>query len=127
MKIFIEATDEGKITSLEITDGKCPLDTFIAVLFSAMDGATREVLKDASQEVHDFTYEHFNAVFDLFLRNVFPEPPEGYFELSDAALLYAQDKLIAEMEKKGVTFKEALDSYEKKAQDYLKHKREGLA
>lgn len=127
MKIFIEATDDGKITSLEITDGKCPLDTFIAVLFSAMDGATREVLKDASQEVHDFTYEHFNALFDLFLRNVFPEPPEGYFELSDAALLYAQDKLIADMEKKGITFKEALDNYEKKAQNYLKHKREGLA
>ena len=127
MKIFIEATDEGKITSLEITDGKCPLDTFIAVLFSAMDGATREVLKDASQEVHDYTYEHFNAIFDLFLRNVFPEPPEGYFELSDAALLYAQDKLIADMEKKGITFKEALDNYEKKARNYLKYKREGLA
>lgn len=127
MKIFIEATDEGKITSLEITDGKCPLDTFIAVLFSAMDGATREVLKDASQEVHDYTYEHFNAIFDLFLRNVFPEPPEGYFELSDAALLYAQDKLIADMEKKGITFKEALDNYEKKARNYMKYKREGLA
>lgn len=127
MKIIIEATEEGKISSVGIQDGKCPLDTFIAVLFSAMDGATREMLKDASQEVQDYTYEHFNAIFDLFLRNVFPEPPEGYFELSDAALLYAQDKLIADMEKKGITFKEALDNYEKKAQNYLKHKREGLA
>ena len=126
MKIVIKANDEGHVTSLEL-DKKCQLDELIAIMFAVLDGATREVLEKAPQEVHDYTYEHYNAVFDLFLRNVFPEAPEGYFELSDAALLYAQDKIIDEAEKKGITFEEALEKYEKRATEYVRQKREGLA
>ena len=127
MKIIIEANDEGQVKALNIEDGKCSLDELIAILFEVLDAGTRKVLEKAPDEVKSYTYEHFNAIFDLFLRNVFPEAPEGYFELSDAALLYAQDKIIDEAEKKGITFEEALEKYEKRATEYVRQKREGLA
>ena len=127
MKFIIEATDEGQVTAFNVEDGKCSLDELIAILFEVMDAATRKVLENAPKEVSDFTYEHFNGIFDLFLRKVFPDPPEGYFELSDAALVYAQDRIIDDAEKKGLTFEEALKKFEDEAKAYLNKRREGLA
>ena len=125
MKLIIEA-DEGQVLSLD-TDGKCSLDELTAIFFSILDRVSRDALKDAPEEVKNYMYEHFNGIFDLFLRKVFPEPPKGYFELSDAALLYAQDKIIDEAEKKGISFQEAMEKFENRAKEYLKQKREGLA
>ena len=127
MKIIIKATDEGKVTSFDIKDGKCQLDALMAIFFEIMDSATKKVLADAPDEVVDYTYDHFNALFELFLRNVFPEPPEGYFELSDAALLYAQDKIVEEADKRGITFEEALEKFESRAKEYVRQKKEGLS
>lgn len=127
MKIIIKATDEGKVTSFDIKDGKCQLDALMAIFFEILDSATKKVLAEAPDEVVDFTYDHFNALFELFLRNVFPEPPEGYFELSDAALLYAQDKIVEEADKKGITFEEALGKFESRAKEYVRQKKEGLS
>lgn len=127
MKIIIKATDEGKVTSFDIKDGKCQLDALMAIFFEILDSATKKILADAPDEVVDFTYDHFNALFELFLRNVFPEPPEGYFELSDAALLYAQDKIVEEADKKGITFEEALEKFESRAKEYVRQKKEGLS
>ena len=125
MKINIEA-DEGQVLSFKL-DGECSLDEMIAIFFSILDNLTRHCLEKASEEAKNYMYEHFNGVFDLFLRKVFPEPPKGYFELSDAALLYAQDKIIDEAEKKGMTFQEALDKYENRAKEYIRQQKEGLA
>lgn len=127
MKIIIEADNEGVVKGLEIKDGPCTLDNMISVLFSILDRVTKHSLEDASQDLKDYLYEHFNALFDLFLRNVFPVPPDGYFDLSDAALVYAQDKIIEEAEKKGITFKEALKKYENQAEVYLDQKRRGIS
>lgn len=127
MKIIIKATDEGKVTSFDIKDGKCQLDNLMAIFFQILDAATRKVLVAAPDEVKEYTYDHINALFELFLRNVFPEAPEGYFELSDAALLYAQDKIVEEAYKKGITFKEALEKFESRAKEYVRQKKEGLS
>ena len=127
MKLIIEATEEGRVADFKVQDGKCSLDELIAIFFSILEGASHQVLNDAPNDVKEYIYEHFNAIFDLFLRNVFPEPPEGFFDISDAALMYAQDKLIEDIEKKGITFEEALESYENRAKDYLNKRREGLA
>ena len=125
MKINIEA-DEGQVLSFKL-DGECSLDEMIAIFFSILDNLTRQCLEKAPEDAKNYFYEHFNGVFDLFLRKVFPEPPKGYFELSDAALLYAQDKIIDEAEKKGMTFQEALDKYENRAKEYIRQQKEGLA
>lgn len=127
MKIIIEANDKGRVDGFKVEDGKCSLDMLIAIFFGVLEGATNQVLEKASDEDMAYLYEHYNAVFDLFLRNLFPEPPEGYFDLSDAALMFAQDKLIEDIDKKGITFEEALADYEKRAKDYLNKRREGLA
>lgn len=125
MVITIKA-DEGHVLSFNL-DGECSLDDMVAIFFSVLDSLTRQCLEKAPEEAKNYMYEHFNGVFDLFLRKVFPEPPEGYFELSDAALLYAQDKIIDEAEKKGITFQEALNKYENRAKEYIRQKKEGLA
>lgn len=127
MNLTIKVTEEGRVTDFKVQDGKCSLDELIAIFFSILEGASHQVLNDAPNDVKEYIYEHFNAVFDLFLRNVFPEPPEGFFDISDAALMYAQDSLIEDIEKKGMTFEEALKGYEKRAKEYLNNRREGLA
>lgn len=129
MKIIIEAGDEGQVKSISIKDGKCTYDNLTAILFGVLDGATKTVL-DANpedEEMKAFLYEHFNGLFELFLRKVFPDPPKGYFDLSDAALIYAQDLVVNEAEKKGISFEDALDKFENRAKEYVRQKREGLA
>lgn len=125
MLITIKA-EEGQVLSFNL-DGECSLDDMVAIFFSVLDSLTRQCLEKAPEEAKNYLYEHFNGVFDLFLRKVFPEPPEGYFELSDAALLYAQDKIIDEAEKKGITFQEAMEKFENRAKEYIRQKKEGLA
>ena len=125
MKIIINTDDKCKVESVNF-DGAFSFDDIINICFNILDWATNDVLKDAP-EMSDYLYEHFNGIFELFFRNVFPEPPDGYFELSDAALLYAQDKIVAEAEKKGITFEEALGKFESRAREYVRQKKEGLS
>lgn len=121
MKIIIDANNEtGLVNDFKIEDGTCSLDTLVAAFFGVLDGTVKDILVKSNQEAYSELYEHFTAIFDLFFQNVFPEPPEGYFELSDAALLYAQDKIIDEAVKKGMTYEEALAHYEEKAKEYVK-------
>lgn len=123
-----EETDEGtRLTDYEVKgDDGLSFDGLTSGIFCFLDRVTKGFLRD-HPEAKDELYEHFSGIFDLFFRNVFPDPPEGYFELSDAALLYAQDKIIDEAEKKGLTFEEALNKYEKRAKEYLRQKKEGLS
>lgn len=127
MNLTIKADKEGRVESFNIEGGKCSLNELIAIFFGILEGATHQALDYAPNDAKEYIYEHYNAVFDLFLRNVFPEPPEGFFDISDAALMYAQDSLIEDIEKKGMTFEEALEGYEKRAKEYLNKRREGLA
>lgn len=129
MKFILNFDDsnEDRLVDYEVEGtGRVSLDSLISGLFCVMDGITKGFLEN-HPDAHDDLYEHYNGVFDLFLRRVFPEPPEGYFELSDAALLMAQDQIIEEADKKGISFQEALDKYEKRAKEYLRQKKEGRA
>ncbi len=122
-----EDSDENRLIDYEVEGtGGVSLDSLISGFFCVLDGITKGFLESHPDALEEL-YEHYNGVFDLFLRNVFPEPPEGYFELSDAALLMAQDQIIEEADKKGISFKEALDKYENRAKEHLRQKKEGLA
>jgi hypothetical protein len=49
------------------------------------------------------------------MERVFPDTQPRDFDLSDAGMLYAQDMIIDEAAKKGITYEEALQKYEEKA------------
>ena len=127
MKLIIDMNSDGSINDVQTKGGSCGLAELCAVFFSIMEGTTKDCLEKTDEEGKDMLYEHFNGLFELFLRNTFPEPPEGYFELSDAALIFAQDKIIDEAEKKGLSFEEALRKYESRAKEYVRQKKEGLS
>ena len=120
MRIIIETKDDA-LSNVKIEDGSCNLDDMVAIFFSVITAAVKTALskEDAPEDLYNYLYEHFSAVFDLFFRKVFPDMPKGYFELSDAALLYAQDQIINDAEKNGKTFEEALADFEKKAKEAL--------
>lgn len=126
MKIYLNFDETGFTDFGTEGTGGVSIDDLISGTFCLLDGITRGFLKD-HPEAKDDLYEHFSGVFDLFFRKVFPDPPDGYFELSDAALLYAQDKIIEEAEKKGLTFEEVLRKYESRAKEHIRQKKEVLA
>ena len=70
-------------------------------------------------------YEISILIEELFGRcfyKIFPEfaPKEGEeFNLIDAAIIKAQDDIINEAHKKGISFEEALQQYNDKAREYV--------
>lgn len=61
-------------------------------------------------------------MFGRCFYKIFPEyePKEGEeFDLVDAAIIKAQDDIIKEAHKKGITFEEALREYNEKAREYV--------
>lgn len=98
------------------------IDEIGAMLLGAYDGAVSAVLKqikDSDIETRRSLYEHIVMMFDAFLERLFPEINSLGFDFSDAALIYAQDQIVNEAYDKGISFDEALENYEKKAQEYI--------
>lgn len=127
MKIIIDTNKDGVVTNFDIKGGKCSIDELFAVFFSILDPIVKKAVKDVGNEELTLWYDYINSVFETFFRSIFPELPEGVMELSDAAVLYAQDKIIDEAEKKGLTFQEAMAKFESRAKEYVRQKREGLS
>ena len=68
-------------------------------------------------------YDIVDDGFANLLKKVFPEIDVGEFDLTAAAVVYAQDQIIQKAEKEGKTYKEMLDEYEKVADKYIQEKR----
>jgi hypothetical protein len=57
----------------------------------------------------------------------FPDVQPREFDFSDAAMLYAQDKIIEEAHRKGLSFEEAMKKYESRAKEYVRQKKAGYS
>ena len=68
-------------------------------------------------------YDVLDDGFSNFLSKVFPEIDVNEFNLSAAAIVYAQDQIIQKAEAEGKTYKEMLAEYEAVADKYIKEKR----
>lgn len=108
----------------------------LSILFSVLDAFTREHLGHYEESVEDseskeediagykdYIYEKLVVLMDAFLDNIFPESKEGAFDLTDAAVVYAQDKIIEEAHEEGLTYHEALEKFEAKAKEYVNAKK----
>ena len=89
---------------------------------TGLSEVTVKLLKEVDTEDREALYMSLDAVLQRFLLDMFPEfelADDEKFTLSDAALIKAQDDIINEAHKEGITFNEALARYEREAEEYF--------
>ncbi len=126
MKIIIES-DKDKVTNVTFEnadDGQACYENVTAIIFCVLENFTKQVINALgdNQEEIDGLWDYVAGACDQLCIRCFPEPSESSFELSDAALIYAEDQIIKRAEKKGISFEEALQQYEEKARKYVAEK-----
>lgn len=120
LKLIVD--EEGLITECKSEgDVKLSFDGVIAFCMSFMESACKDYLRAHPDDAEDL-YDSIDYLFYKFMERTFPDTQPREFDLSDAGLLYAQDKIIDEAAKKGITYEEALKHYEAKAKEYVRKK-----
>lgn len=118
-QINITLTDDERIAVDFGKDSGTCLHDLIAIFFAVLENSTKQVIDDADQDTKEYLYDLYDGIFYTFMEKVFPDIQPRDFDLSDAAILYAQDQIIKRAEKKGMTFDEALEWYENKAKEHI--------
>lgn len=126
--IKLVVDEEGLITECvpEGDDVRLSFDGVIAFCMSFMESSCKDYLKANPKDAEDL-YDSIDYLFYKFMERTFPDIQPREFDLSDAGLLYAQDKIIDEAAKKGITFEESLQKYEDKAKEYVRKKARVMA
>lgn len=87
-----------------------------------MEATTEEIKKGLNEDERLMLSLQIEELFGRCFYKLFPEfaPEEGReFDLCDAAIIKAQDDIIKEAHKKGITFEEALQHYNEQAREYV--------
>lgn len=120
-KIIIEMSETPK-AHFEYEEGdQLSLGEVLSALFGTLEAVIKGWFEcnppsqDEEEDVADTTAHMFMGLLDRACPNV--KPPE--FQLSDAAVLYAQDKIIEEAYNEGITFEEALNKFEERAKGHI--------
>ncbi|MBP5596732.1 MAG: hypothetical protein J6Y02_15200 [Pseudobutyrivibrio sp.] len=119
LKLKVEDNDIVEVVSEG--DVKLSFDGVIAFCMSFMEHACTDYLRGHENDAEDL-YDTIDYIFYKFMERTFPDIQPREFDLSDAGMLYAQDMIINEANKKGLTYEEALQKYENKAKEYVKQK-----
>lgn len=115
--ITIERTEDN--VTLDCGEGMLYSEIF-DTLMQSLEAVTRETVKDITDaEDREIIFDTIDAAFGQFLRNVFPDIDPHEFDLIDAAIVKAQDEIINDAYKRGITFEQALKEYEDKAKEYI--------
>ena len=131
MRIIITDTDNGEVLiEFEKTFNEEPGASFGEVytrLMCALEGSIKTVIRETPvkdrKAFTDHLYDIVDDGFGRLLEKVFPDVNVNEFNLSAAAIVYAQDQIIEKAEKEGKTYQEMLDEYEKIADRYITEKR----
>lgn len=131
MRIIISDVDEGEVyIEFERSPGEKKGATFSDVysrLMIALEGAITTILEEApavnKQAYREHMYDIIDDGFGNLLAKVFPEIKPDEFDLTAAAIVYAQDQIINKAEAEGKTYQEMLDEYEAIADKYVAEKR----
>ena len=98
-----------------------------ARLMVALEGTINSFIEKVpakdKAKFREYLYDLLDDGFGNLLTKVFPEINVNEFNLSAAAVVYAQDQIIQKAEKEGKTYHEMLDEYEKIADKYIAEKR----
>lgn len=131
MRIIITDTREGEVLiEFEKTFDEEPKASFGEVysrLMCALEGAINTLLTETPVKDRKAFREHMYDIIDdgfgRLLEKTFPEIDVNEFNLSAAAIVYAQDQIIQKAEKEGKSYKEMLEEYEHLAGKYVAEKR----
>lgn len=109
-------------------DKKDPtFDEVFMRLMVALEGFTNQMLESVDvpdpKTFREHLYDMMDDSFGKFLRKCFPEINPAEFDLTAAAVVYAQDQIIQKAEKEGKTYDEMLDEYNEMANRYINEKR----
>ena len=119
MELKLKVEDGNIIEIIPEGDVKLSLDGVIAFCMSFLESTCKTYVNEYPDTAEDL-YDSLDYFFYKFMERTFPDIQPRDFDLSDAAVLYAQDQIIKRAEKKGITFEEALKQYEDKAKEYVK-------
>ena len=128
----IHITDVGD--RIEIRAEKHPFEkeepTFDEIfmrLMVAIEGFTKKMLSQVDvpdpQTFDEHMYDMMDDSFGKLLKKCFPTVDPGHFDLTAAAIVYAQDQIIEKAEAEGKTYDEMLDEYNELANKYINEKR----
>lgn len=131
MKIIIQDITPGEIDiSFEKSlaeENEVSFQDVYERLMVALEAVTKEVIKKTPAKDRQSFKNHFYDILDdgfgRLLEKVFPEVDVNKFNLSAAAIVYAQDQIIQKAEAEGKTYQEMLDEYEAIADKYIQEKR----
>lgn len=102
-------------------------DEIFVRLMTAIEGFTNQMLESVDvpdpKTFREHMYDMMDDSFGKLLRKCFPEIDLGEFDLTAAAVVYAQDQIIQKAEKEGKTYDEMLDEYNELANKYINEKR----
>lgn len=93
----------------------------ISSLLEAMQAYCETFKKGLSEAEIDGLHDYMSAAFSLFMEQNFPGNSD--FGLSDAAIIYAQDMIIADSMKKGIPVAEAIKAFNSKAEKHFLEKK----
>ena len=126
MRIIVDRFKDGTVqVSFDTAIGEDPpsFDGIFASLLTALDGVIEHYIKSVKpkdeSKFRENLYDHIDDMFGNLLSKVFPEIKPNEFDLTPAAIVYAQDMLISQAEKEGKTYKQVLKEYEDKAKRYI--------
>ena len=94
----------------------------MATLFCVFESASTTIKEGMDEDGQLELSLYIEEMFGRLFYKIFPEyaPEEGKeFDLVDAAIIKAQDDIIKEAHKKGISFDEALHEYNEKAKEYV--------
>ena len=131
MKIIIQDLDSGEVNiCFEKSFSEEPGANFQAIyerLMAALEGVVKELIKQTpcpdKEAFKNHLYDVLDDGFGRLLTKVFPEVNVNEFNLTAAAIVYAQDQIIQKAEAEGKTYQEMLDEYEAIADRYVEEKR----
>ena len=128
MQLILTVGDDLSFKANKTTpDEEITFDLVFSTLLSALasysklhlDAVKCELTPDDMEAYENDLYDRMDSCFTHALKNIFPNIDPAEFDLSDAAIVYAQDMMIKEAAEEGISYQEALERYEQKAKDYI--------
>lgn len=128
MQLILTVGDELSFQASKTTpDEHITFDNIFATLLSALtsysqlhlDAAKEEMTLAELESYENDLYDRMDTCFGNFLKNVFPGIEPSEFDLSDAAIVYAQDQIINKALEEGKTWEEVKELYENLAVEYI--------
>lgn len=119
--VEIRFEDNGKAS-------KADFETSLSMCMTALRAITLNFVEKLDpkdkQLFCEHLYDSMDAMFGQFLMDTFPTVELPDFGLTEAAIIYAQDQIISQAEKEGISYEEMLDKYNDLANAYILKRRE---